>query len=97
VRPLSFQNKPKRITGRALQARRERKRQENPLCVRCLPKGITRPWTQLDHVIPLHKGGPDTDENTQGLCDTCHEEKTREDMGYRERQVLAADGWPVKP
>lgn len=88
-------DKPKRITGRALQARRERKRAEQPLCIRCLERHIVRAWTQLDHAIALTNGGEDTDENTQGLCDECHAEKTREDLGQQPRQTIGADGWPA--
>lgn len=72
-----------RITGRKLQERRARKRQENPLCVRCEERGVTRPWTQLDHKVPLWQGGADTDENTEGLCDPCHEAKTSEEARAR--------------
>jgi 5-methylcytosine-specific restriction enzyme A len=62
-----------RMTGRRLQERRERKRQENPLCRPCLERGEVRVWTQLHHEVPLWQGGSDTDENTEGLCDACHE------------------------
>src|SRR4029077_20284897 len=37
-------------------------------------------------------GGPDADENRQSLCKSCHEVKTRAEMGY---QTIGADGWPV--
>lgn len=30
----------------------------------------------LDHIIPLWKGGEDTDGNLQALCPTCHRRKT---------------------
>jgi 5-methylcytosine-specific restriction enzyme A len=30
----------------------------------------------LDHIIPLWKGGEDTDENLQALCPACHRRKT---------------------
>jgi 5-methylcytosine-specific restriction protein A len=84
-----------RIRGRALQARRERHKRSNPLCVRCQAKGIVRPWTQLDHVKALVNGGTDTDDNLQGLCDDCHAAKTAEDMGQTKRQTIGTDGWPV--
>lgn len=83
-----------RIRGRALQARRERKRQDDPLCKRCREHGRVRAWTQLDHIIALTNGGEDTDANTQGLCDECHEAKTREDLGQECRQRIGTDGWP---
>ena len=30
----------------------------------------------LDHIIPLWKGGEDTDDNLQALCPACHRRKT---------------------
>lgn len=73
-----------RITGRTLQARRKRCwLRAEARCEECgrvvaYPEGF-----ELDHVVPLYKGGPDTDENCQVLCngpEGCHEAKTREDM-----------------
>ena len=32
--------------------------------------------TIRDHIIPLAEGGPDTDENTQPLCQACSDRKT---------------------
>lgn len=77
-----------RMRGRALQARRWRIWSLNPCCAVCgrvtaFPGGF-----ELDHRVPLHAGGPDTDENCQVLCvhfDAagekvgCHAEKTRAD------------------
>lgn len=37
----------------------------------------------VDHIIPIYKGGTDTDDNVQVLCRTCHKIKTRADMGYK--------------
>lgn len=69
-----------RMRGRALQERRERWMRLRPLCVRCEERGIVRLWTQLDHVVPLFKGGADDDSNLQGLCDPCHAAKTAADL-----------------
>jgi 5-methylcytosine-specific restriction endonuclease McrA len=99
-----------RITGRRLQTRRLRWWRRNPLCgasdggnaragpdSSCARDGIARVWTQLDHIVALHKGGPDTDANLQGLCDDCHEVKTRKDMGYTgpRPQRIGLDGFPI--
>lgn len=35
---------------------------------------------EVDHIIPLSQGGPDTDENKQTLCVNCHAEKTRHEQ-----------------
>jgi 5-methylcytosine-specific restriction protein A len=66
---------------------------DNPLCVACQSKGITREATELDHIVPLFKGGTNEAENLQGLCTECHKDKTRIDMGWRHETGL--DGWPV--
>ena len=67
---------PKRMTGRKLQAARVALFQANPLCVRCTDLGIVRLATQRDHIKPLSEGGEDVPENTQGLCDEHHDEKS---------------------
>lgn len=75
-----------RMSGSALQKRRLKLWTENPHCKRCgkltqYPYGF-----ELDHEVPLHKGGSDTEDNCQILCvdedgvDGCHSIKTREDM-----------------
>jgi 5-methylcytosine-specific restriction endonuclease McrA len=58
----------RRITGRRLQARRYAVWLRNPTCAKCgrvvpFPSGF-----ELDHKVPLHKGGLDTEENCQVLC-----------------------------
>ena len=70
-------------------------RRDNGICQRCLKAGRITPATQVDHIEPLHKGGPDSDENKQSLCDPCHAEKTREDMGHKHKATIGVDGWPV--
>lgn len=47
-----------------------------PLCVECEKAGRVTLATQRDHIVPLTEGGEDTDENTQGLCRPCHDEKS---------------------
>lgn len=70
----------KRITGTTLQAIRRKWFYKRPLCVRCEQQGFVVKATELDHIIPLYKGGKDDDSNRQGLCSDCHKDKTREDM-----------------
>ena len=69
-----------RTRGRALMEVRARWRKTKPLCAACQAKGIFRFWTELDHIVPLFKGGADDDSNRQGLCSPCHAKKTAEDM-----------------
>lgn len=69
-----------RITGRRLQRIRREHFERDPLCSECQKQGITRLWTELDHIVALHKGGKDTDANRQGLCAEHHAIKTKADM-----------------
>jgi 5-methylcytosine-specific restriction enzyme A len=64
-------------------------------CAECLRNDRLAPARQVDHIIPLHKGGTDHPDNLEALCLSCHERKTAADMGYKVKQKIGADGWPV--
>lgn len=69
---------------------------QDPCCQACrrlcdYPYGF-----ELDHKVPLHQGGPDTEENSQVLCIACHREKTRIEMGHRDARPIGLDGWPAE-
>ena len=91
VKPIGFSvqslpanpNATPRQRGRKWMIRRARLLKAKPLCAHCLLRGVTRCATEVDHVVPLFKGGPDTDANTQNLCFDCHAEKTRQDLASR--------------
>ncbi len=87
----------KRITGTTLQNRRRQWFQEYPLCVHCVAAGRVTLATELDHVVPLFKGGADDETNLQGLCAEHHKAKTAIDMGhtYTPRKTIGLDGWPI--
>lgn len=85
-----------RIRGRTNQRRRKRLLSANPLCVHCEQRGDVTVATEVDHIIALTNGGPDTDENCQGLCGPCHERKTIKDMG-RKDMACDVNGWPTDP
>lgn len=61
----------------------------------CAAKGKIAAAVVPDHIIPLKKGGTDDDTNIQCLCLSCHQDKTAKDMGYRGRQAIGDDGWPI--
>lgn len=91
----------KRITGRKLQERRLRVWSESPFCARCGKVTVHPHGFELDHIVALDNGGPDTEENCQVLCVErdkdgnkagCHVDKTAEDMGYQERTKFDAQG-----
>lgn len=69
----------KRVTGRKLQAMRERLFTEKPLCAECQRQGRVTLAAQRDHIKPLAEGGSDDDSNVQGLCIACHAEKSRQE------------------
>lgn len=85
-----------RIRGRALQRLRTAWFMRHPLCVSCETKGQVRLATELDHIIALGRGGTNDLSNFQGLCQFCHSEKTRRDMGWKAKHQTGLDGWPVE-
>lgn len=55
-----------------------------------------RPTEQVDHIIPVTKGGTDERSNLQGICLVCHEEKTRKDLGIKKKPVrISVKGYPI--
>lgn len=70
-----------RIHGRAWMTTRQRIAQAyNYTCARC--KLLWRAHLdQIDHIVPLYKGGGNNDANLQPLCNECHSIKTNEDRG----------------
>lgn len=67
----------------------------SPLCALCAKNGKTTRATEIDHILPLHKGGGHQLENLQPLCSDCHADKTRADCGYKPRHGVGLDGWPL--
>jgi 5-methylcytosine-specific restriction endonuclease McrA len=55
----------------------------------CLLPGELQEY-DIDHVIPLWKGGPDEPENLQALCPACHRRKTNRERVERSVGTLSA-------
>jgi len=55
------------------------------LCQECRRKGVTLIGSQVDHIIPLWKGGSDDDSNKELLCTPCHDAKTAREAAARAR------------
>lgn len=79
-----------RMPGRTAQDRNARFLRRNPLCAACLkpspkwPNGRFTAAEEVDHIVPLWKGGPEDESNLQGLCAgkrdptlNCHGDKSR--------------------
>lgn len=45
----------------------------------CQQCGRSSPDLEVDHIIPLHLGGAESDENRQSLCHECHEKKSEQE------------------
>ena len=56
---------------------------DEPLCRHCHAAGRIEPASEVDHILPLSKGGTNDRENLQPLCHRCHSFKTAtEDGGF---------------
>jgi 5-methylcytosine-specific restriction protein A len=84
-----------RLRGRKGVERRRRWIEAHPLCKHCEAKGRTSIAIQVDHIIPLSKGGADDESNFQSLCATCHDIKTNQDMGRRNKPAIGVDGYTL--
>ena len=86
-----------RLRGRAaVEQRKRRMARTHGYCERCEAKGLYGvKATVVDHIVPLTKGGPDTDENTRNLCDACHGDVGAEQFGHKRQGPFAKDGRPV--
>ena len=86
----------KRIRGRKHGVLRTRRMARSKwLCEDCQAQGRTTAAQVVDHVKPLALGGQDVDENTRNLCHECHDKRTAEQFGRRQKQAIGDDGWPV--
>jgi 5-methylcytosine-specific restriction protein A len=94
--PLFDMDKTPRLRGRAAVEQRDRRlRRTNYLCEMCQAKGIVTIAVVVDHIMPLSKQGPDTDDNTRNLCTEHDRQVTAEQFGHVYKQPIGEDGWPV--
>jgi 5-methylcytosine-specific restriction protein A len=86
-----------RLRGRHWQKVRQHILVMEPLCRPCAGNGHATAAVEIDHIVPLHKGGNNEHANLQPICRECHDDKTREDLGHQAKPTYGADGWPVWP
>lgn len=80
-------------SGSADQKRRDEvKLKANYCCAHC---GRASRIGTVDHIVPLHKDGPDSIDNLQWLCPDCDRKKTAADKGHVYRAGVTDDGVPV--
>lgn len=56
------------------------------LCQECRRNDRLRAACEVDHILPVWKGGTDDDANLESLCHDCHAKKTAAEQ--RERSAL---------
>lgn len=72
-----------RVRGRAGVERRARWLLANPLCIDCEAGGRVTAAAEVDHVVPLWRGGADDETNFASRCCPCHAAKTKREAAER--------------
>ena len=75
ARPPGY--KDKRVRGRAGQKLRAAVLAEEPFCRHCLESGERVKAVEVDHIVPLSRGGGEERSNKQALCKLCHDAKSK--------------------
>lgn len=86
---------PQRVTGRALQRRNAAIATRDAYT--CYVCGRVTAEGEVDHKVPLSKGGTDEAENLGWICRVpCHEDKSRIERGQRPGpRACGVDGFPL--
>jgi 5-methylcytosine-specific restriction protein A len=84
------------LTGRPWRRLRDRILQRDRfVCQPCKREGRITEAREVDHMVPLAKGGTDDESNLQSICSQCHHVKSIRDHGGTPVQAVGADGWPL--
>lgn len=67
------------------------------LCQPCLRAGRYTEAQEVDHIIPLAKGGTSEPAQLQSICVECHTKKTLIESGVSvsAKKEIGEDGWPT--
>lgn len=60
-------------------------RRDGYLCCECARQGRIKPASEVDHIVPVARGGDNSLSNLQSLCHECHREKTRRESHERKK------------
>ena len=72
-----------KVYGRLWNRLRKIKLYRNPYCEIC-----GKVATEVDHIVPIRKGGLNELDNLQSLCKSCHSRKTAKyDGGFGKRKI----------
>ena len=72
-------------------------RRDNGLCQTCKRSGKLTLAEQVDHIVPVSKGGGNEDVNLEGICSSCHRDKSRADRGLKPIAEFDVSGFPISP
>lgn len=73
---------------------RDKRKRNNPLCQHCEERGRIKPMQVVDHITPIDEA-PDLAldyDNTQSLCNFCHDVKTKADARKKRKAERLASG-----
>ena len=56
---------------------------DNYLCQACLRGGMVTVADEVDHVVPLHLGGSNGENNQESICRACHSVKSESERAER--------------
>ena len=54
----------------------------------CCQCGYVSAYLEVDHIVPLHLGGAESDDNRQALCNECHTKKSEQEEKGRGGLIL---------
>lgn len=70
-------HRSKRMSARPWRRKRQIViRSDKGLCRPCSKQGVMTVFNDVDHIVPVSKGGSNEIENLQCICTKCHNKKT---------------------
>lgn len=86
---LAAAQQTKRLRGTTWMNIRDRiLRRDCGMCQPCKERGEITAASQVDHKVPLFKGGSNDDDNLQSICEPCHTAKTAREATERSTSAI---------